>query len=64
METWLSQTYEGEFSLVVLDGGSTDGTREWLDEASAHTERMNVRSNPQRTVHMPGISHCMTSRWS
>ena len=33
VETWLSQTYEGEFSLVVLDGGSTDGTREWLDEA-------------------------------
>ena len=50
VETWLSQTYEGDFSLMVLDGGSTDGTREWLDEASAHTDRLDVRSNPQRSV--------------
>jgi succinoglycan biosynthesis protein ExoA len=48
----LAQRVEGAFELIFADGGSSDGTREWLEELQAADARVRVLSNPAR--HVPG----------
>jgi succinoglycan biosynthesis protein ExoA len=44
----LGQDYSGEVEVVVADGGSTDGTREYLDRLAAVDARVTVIDNPRR----------------
>jgi succinoglycan biosynthesis protein ExoA len=44
------QELEEEYELLFLDGGSTDGTRELLDELAGRDDRIRVLDNPGRTV--------------
>lgn len=48
MSDLLGQVYEGEFEIVVADGGSTDGTREILDRIAGDDDRVRVIDNPLR----------------
>jgi GT2 family glycosyltransferase len=45
-----AQELDEGYELVFLDGGSTDGTRELLDELAAEDERIRVIDNPGRTI--------------
>lgn len=44
------QELEEEYELLFLDGGSTDGTRELLDDLAGADDRIRVLDNPRRTV--------------
>ena len=47
----LNQTYpEDRLELLLIDGGSTDGTRQILEEAAADFPRITLLDNPQRYV--------------
>jgi cellulose synthase/poly-beta-1,6-N-acetylglucosamine synthase-like glycosyltransferase len=46
----LAQELDEDYELLLLDGGSTDGTRALLDELAAGDERIRVFDNPHRTV--------------
>ncbi len=48
IEDLLNQVYDGPLEVVVADGGSTDGTREWLDRCAALEPRVIVVDNPKR----------------
>ena len=43
-----AQRYDGSLEIVVADGGSEDGTRQWLDERAGRDSRIVVVDNPQR----------------
>jgi succinoglycan biosynthesis protein ExoA len=45
-----AQRFDGELEFLMLDGGSTDGTRRLLDEIAAADPRFRVLDNPQRTI--------------
>ena len=44
------QDFEGELEVFLIDGGSTDGTRESLDRAAAEDPRLRVIENPARSI--------------
>jgi glycosyltransferase involved in cell wall biosynthesis len=46
----LQQTYEGEWELVVVDNGSTDGTRTELDKLVRQHDRLRIFDNPVRGI--------------
>lgn len=48
MADLLQQDYDGTFHVVVADGGSVDGTREWLEELARSDRRVQVIDNPER----------------
>lgn len=41
---------EGGFEIIVADGVSTDGTREYLHQISSHNPQVRVLNNPGRIV--------------
>jgi succinoglycan biosynthesis protein ExoA len=45
-----AQTYAGEMEFLLIDGGSTDGTRALLDPLVAGDERFRVIDDPGTTV--------------
>jgi glycosyltransferase involved in cell wall biosynthesis len=46
----LANDYAGEFDITVIDGGSTDGTRDILAEFSHRFPNVRMLSNPKRTA--------------
>lgn len=48
MRDLLGQDYPGELDVVVADGGSTDGTKDYLTGLAAEDTRVNVIDNPRR----------------
>lgn len=44
----LAQEYDGELEFLFLDGGSTDGTEELLEEIARRDPRVQVVHNPRR----------------
>lgn len=45
-----AQRFDGELEFLMLDGGSTDGTRRLLDEIAAADPRFRVIDNPRGTI--------------
>jgi succinoglycan biosynthesis protein ExoA len=43
----LAQQVEAQIEVLLADGGSSDGTRELLDELAAHDPRVRVLENPK-----------------
>jgi glycosyltransferase involved in cell wall biosynthesis len=51
LESMLAQEgFNGGFEVIVADGGSRDGTRQFLDMKAASTSRVRVVDNPGRVV--------------
>lgn len=60
-----SQRFDGELEFIVVDGGSSDRTREILSELSAQDERIRVFENPRRIASSAlnvGLRHAR-GRW-
>ena len=45
-----AQRFDGELEFLMVDGGSTDGTRAVLEELAAGDPRFRVLDNPARTI--------------
>jgi succinoglycan biosynthesis protein ExoA len=45
-----AQDFAGEVEFLFIDGGSTDGTQEVLEELASDDERMRVLANPDRHI--------------
>lgn len=45
-----AQTFDGPLEFLLIDGGSSDGTRVVLDELAAHDPRFRVLDNPARHI--------------
>ena len=45
-----AQRFDGELEFLLVDGGSTDGTRAILDELAAADPRFRVLDNHERTI--------------
>ncbi len=45
-----AQRFDGELEFLLVDGGSTDGTRAILDELAAADQRFRVLDNHTRTI--------------
>jgi succinoglycan biosynthesis protein ExoA len=50
LATALSQRFEGRIEVLVVDGGSEDGTRELVEELAAEESRVRLLDNPGRSV--------------
>jgi glycosyltransferase involved in cell wall biosynthesis len=50
VETMLAQQCDGPFELLFIDGRSSDGTREILQELARGEPRMRILDNPARTT--------------
>jgi succinoglycan biosynthesis protein ExoA len=60
------QRFPGELEFVFADGGSTDRTREILDELAREDPRIRVFDNPGRSV-SAGLNVCLSharGRWA
>jgi succinoglycan biosynthesis protein ExoA len=52
----LAQRFDGEIELLLIDGGSTDGTRAILAELAAADPRVRVLDNPAGSI-APALNH-------
>jgi succinoglycan biosynthesis protein ExoA len=50
IEGMLAQTYPGSIQFVLIDGGSTDGSREIVAELAQRDDRIRLLDNPERTT--------------
>ncbi|MFV0523281.1 MAG: glycosyltransferase family 2 protein [Acidimicrobiales bacterium] len=50
IEILLDQDYPGSVELLLIDGGSTDGTREIVAEAAGRHPSVRLLDNPERTT--------------
>ena len=50
LDSLLANDYEGEFDITVIDGGSTDGTRDIIAEFSDRFPEVRMLDNPKRTA--------------
>src|SRR6476646_2331183 len=48
LDAVLAQELDQPYEVVVADGASSDGTREYLNERAAHEPRLRVIDNPGR----------------